>query len=74
MLRNFCKLTKVDFSRGREEVITNCVMTAICTNLVNLHHLDVSGNLGITDAGTLNLTDADIEQSLKDGFIFLGSR
>lgn len=72
--QNFCKLTKVDFSRGREEVITNCVMTAICTNLINLHHLDVSGNLGITDAGTLNLTDADVEQSLKDGFIFLGSR
>ena len=55
-------------------MITNCVMAAICTNLINLQHLDVSGNLGITDAGTLNLTDVDVEQSLKDGFIFLGSR
>lgn len=68
--QNFTKLTKLDISRGREDVITNSVFSAICTNLINLQYLDVSGNLAITDAGTLNLA----EQSLTDGFIFLGSR
>lgn len=60
------RITKLDLSRGSEGVITDGVVSAICDNLTLLEHLDLSYNIGVSDIGTLGLSDENIKQSLDE--------
>lgn len=42
------------------------MVSAICDNLTLLEHLDLSYNIGVSDIGTLGLSDENIKQSLDE--------
>lgn len=74
---NLGALTKLDLSRGAGDTINDVVMTAVCSRLITLEYLDVSGNEMITDIGTLDLSDEVSRKSVLEvmkGRIQLGSK
>ena len=80
---NLTSLRKLDLSYSCEGVVTDSTVQSICTNLPQLEHLDLSGNPGVSDIGTLGLQDdSPITSSItglkeliaKDGKIILGSK
>ena len=57
--------------------MTDEVVSAVCAGMRSLEHLDLSGNEGVSDIGTLDLrTDTSIQaiKEVLDGKILLGSR
>ena len=74
---NLGALRKLDLSRGAGDTINDEVMTAVCSRLITLEYLDVSGNEMITDIGTLDLRDEVSKKSVMEvmeGRIQLGSK
>ena len=58
-------------------MVTDEVVSAVCSSMRSLEHLDLSGNEGISDIGTLDLRADTSIQAIKevlDGKILLGSR
>ena len=78
-LRKLSGLVHLELPDCPEDVIDDPVMTAICDNLPCLHHLDLRGNPGISDIGTLDLlqdhnwTQDRVKDILKEK-VLLGSR
>ena len=78
-LRKLSGLVHLELPDCPDDVIDDPVMTAICDNLPCLHHLDLRGNPGITDLGTLDLlqdhnwTKDWVKDTLKEK-VLLGSR
>ena len=75
--KSFGALIKLDLSKGAGDTINDEVMTAVCSRLITLEHLDVSGNEMITDIGTLDLRDEVSRRSVMEvmeGRIQLGSK
>ena len=60
------QLTHLDLSRSCEGVVTDEVVSAICDHLSLLEHLDLSQNVGVSDIGTLGLSDETVRQSLDE--------
>ena len=57
--------------------MTDEVVSAVCSSMRSLEHLDLSGNGGVSDIGTLDLRPDTSIQAIKevlDGKILLGSR
>jgi len=80
---NLVSLRKLDLCYSSEGVVTDTVVQTICMNLPQLVHLDLAGNPGVSDIGTLGLQeDNPITSSFmgmkeviaKDGKIILGSK
>ena len=83
LFSNLVSMRKLDLSYSSEGVVTDAVVQSICTNLPQLEHLDLAGNPGVSDIGTLGLQeDNPITSSAnglkelitKDGKIMLGSK
>eukprot|EP00092_Neocalanus_flemingeri_P021829 GFUD01023681.1.p1 GENE.GFUD01023681.1~~GFUD01023681.1.p1 ORF type:complete len:828 (-),score=147.39 GFUD01023681.1:215-2626(-) len=80
---NLVSLRKLDLSYSSEGVVTDEVVQTICSNLPQLEYLDLSGNPGVSDIGTLGLQeDNPIDSSIiglkeliaKEKKIMIGSR
>jgi len=52
---NFSSLRTLDLSSGGENTVTDSLLQAICSNMPDLIHLNLSNNPGISDVGTLGL-------------------
>ena len=76
-LRKLSGLVHLELPDCPEDVVDDPVMSAICDNLPCLNHLDLRGNPGISDIGTLGLLQDKDKDWLKDSLkekVLLGSR